>query len=616
MMARPVLVFNAVPHVVVAVARSLDRQGIPVTFAHVDGGGMPPSRAFRNSVLLPSYRVAPEEFIDSLCAVIESQGHDMLIPCSDPGLAAALEHYDRLSSLLHIGCPPPEIVRSVLDKGKTIRAAEACGILTPGNCALPDLGTLERERNRLQFPIIAKPISKEDESQHAFKMRYFATYEDLRDAFLLDPRFGMHNLLQEFCPGDGVGIEILFHRNQPLTMFQHRRLKEFPVSGGGSVTSVSEPLDPLLADQAVALLRELQWEGVAMVEFKRDRVQGKSVLMEVNGRYWGSLPLAIGAGIDFPFYEWQLAHGQQPVIATSYPAGLRFRWLGGDIRRLGSLFNPTKGDGFPMPSKVGESLRFVKDFGGTACPAIWSWTDPMPALEDWRGALRAAVSAFVRGTIRNLKQTIAEYRYHGRRNSMVALRLRLLYALGLRRAYGPRSVAGVRSVLFVCHGNIIRSAMAEAMLRKYLFDSAGEPAIRVASAGLTDQPQERADARSRAIAGEFGVSLEAHRPQRLTQELIDRADLIFIMDYFNEARMLVSFPAAKDKTFYLSTFGQRRGTRNPELPDPNLGTVEDIRGCYRILDLQIGKLANAFRESSGPLSETKEVFSAPGVETR
>jgi protein-tyrosine-phosphatase/predicted ATP-grasp superfamily ATP-dependent carboligase len=613
-MARPVLVFNAVPHVVVAVARSLHRQGIPVTFAHVDGGGMPASRAFHNSVRLPSYRVAPEEFIDSLCAVIESQGHDMLIPCSDPGLAAALEHYDRLSSLLHIGCPPPEIVRSVLDKGRTIQAAEACGILTPGNCALPDLLTLESQRNRLQFPIIAKPLNKEDESKHAFKMRYFATYEDLRDAFLLDPGFGVQNLLQEFCPGDGVGIEILFHQNQPLTMFQHRRLKEFPVSGGGSVTSVSEPLDPSLAEQAVALLRELKWEGVAMVEFKRDRAQGRSVLMEVNGRYWGSLPLAIGAGIDFPFYEWQLAHGQQPVIPSSYPAGLRFRWLGGDIRRLGSLFNQPRGDGFPLPSKTGESLRFLKDFGGPVCPAIWSWTDPMPALEDWKGALRNAVGAFVRGTIRNLRQTIAEYRYHGRRNSMVALRLRALYAAGLRRAYAPRNLAGVRSVLFVCHGNIIRSAMAEAMLRKHLQQSPGWPAIGVASAGLTDQPQERADSRSRAIAGEFGVSLEAHRPQRLTQELIDRADLIFIMDYFNEARMLVSFPAAKAKVFYLSTFGEQRGSRNPEVPDPNLGTVEDVRRCYRALDLHVGKLANALKESLTSPSETNEVFSAPGIE--
>ena len=92
-----------------------------------------------------------------------------------------------------------------------------------------------------------------------------------------------------------------------------------------------------------------------------------------------------------------------------------------------------------------------------------------------------------------MKHTIAEYRYHGRQNSAVALRLRALYATGLKRAYSPRDLAGVRSVLFVCHGNIIRSAMAEALLRKYLQASAGQPTIDVASAGLTDQPQERAD---------------------------------------------------------------------------------------------------------------------------
>ena len=614
-MARPVLVFNAVPHVVVAVARSLGRRGIPVTFVSVDGRGRPPaSRSIHDFLQLPGHRDAPQEFIDGLVKAIKSRGHDMLIPCSDPGLAATLEHYDCLSSLLHIGCPSPEIVRRVLDKSQTIEAARACGILTPETCDLPNLATLESLRNLLRFPIIAKPLSKEDESKHAFKMRYFATFQDLRDAFLLDPRFGEDNLLQEYCVGEGVGIEVLFRDNQPLAMFQHRRLKELPVTGGGSVTSISEPLDPLLAEQAVALLRKLNWEGVAMVEFKRDRAEQRSVLMEVNGRYWGSLPLAIGAGIDFPLYEWQLAHGEQPVIPASYPAGLRFRWLGGDIRRLGSLFNDGLGEGgFPLPSKTTEIISFLEDFTHPSCHAIWSWSDPKPAFEDCRGAIRSAIGAIFEGLIRKVKHTIAEYRYHGRRISAVALRLRALYATGLKRAYPPRDLAGVRSVLFVCHGNIIRSAMAEALLRKYLQASSGQPTIDVASAGLTDQPQERADSRSRAIASEFGVSLESHRPQRLTSELVDQADLIFIMDYFNEARMLVSFGAAKDKVFYLGAFGQERGSRNPEVPDPNLGTLADVRRCYRGLDAQVRRLATALE--AGPVvgQEANVVLSAPGV---
>jgi protein-tyrosine-phosphatase/predicted ATP-grasp superfamily ATP-dependent carboligase len=613
MMPRPVLVFNAVPHVVVAVARSLDRQGIPVTFAHAHEGRTPPTRAIRDSLQLPSHQEAPGEFIDTLCRAIETGGHDMLIPCSDPGLAVVLEHYDRLSSLLHIGCPRPEVVRRVLDKGQTIEAARACGILTPVSCDLPEIVAVDRFRNRLRFPVIAKPINKEDESKHAFKMRYFATFQDLWDAFLLDPRFGVNNLLQEFCPGDGIGIEVLFHDNQPLTMFQHRRLKELPVSGGGSVTSIAEPLDPELAEQAVALLRKLDWEGVAMVEFKCDRAERRSVLMEVNGRYWGSLPLAIGAGIDFPFYEWQLAHGQQPVIPATYSTGLRFRWLGGDIRRMGSLFSEASAEGFPLPSKLDESIRFAKDFARPACPAIWSWSDPIPALRDCLGASRYAVGTVLEGVVQKARHTIAEYRYHGRRFSSVALRLNLLYALGLRRAHFPRDLSAVHSVLFVCHGNIIRSAMGEALLRKYLQSSPGQPAIDVASAGLTDQPQQRADSRSRAIAGEFGVSLESHRPQRLTPQLIDQADLILIMDYFNEARMLVSFGAARAKVFYLGAFGRENGSRNPQVADPNLGTLDDVRRCYQALDLQVRKLATALAGSQTEPREVDVAYSSQGA---
>lgn len=221
----------------------------------------------------------------------------------------------------------------------------------------------------------------------------------------------------------------------------------------------------------------------------------------------------------------------------------------------------------------------------------------MPAFEDWRGGTKSAIRGFFGGLVRNARHTIAEYRYHGRRNSTVALRLRALYATGLRGAYPPQDFDGIRSVLFVCHGNIIRSAMAEALLRKYLQEAPGRPAIEVVSAGLTDQPQERADARSRAVAGEFGVSLERHRPQRLTSELIGRADLIFIMDYFNEARMLVSFPAAKAKVFYLGSLGQKSGSRNPEVPDPNLGTLAAVRVCYRALDLHVRKLAAALELS-------------------
>ena len=61
--------------------------------------------------------------------------------------------------------------------------------------------------------------------------------------------------------------------------------------------------------------------------------------------------------------------------------------------------------------------------------------------------------------------------------------------------------------------------------------------------------------------------------------------------------MLVSFAAAKDKVFYLSAFGKERGSRNPEVPDPNLGTLEDVRRCYRALDLHVGNSQPRWKQS-------------------
>jgi predicted ATP-grasp superfamily ATP-dependent carboligase/protein-tyrosine-phosphatase len=605
--ARPVLIFNAVPHVVVAVSRSLRRRGIPVTFASVQGYSQAPrSRALYDCVQLPSHHDAPQEFAAALMQLIESRGYDMLIPCSDPGLAAAIDSYDRLSSLLHVGCPPPAIVRSVLDKSQTLKRGASCGIAVPQAYDAPDLEALELLRTDLCFPMIAKPLSKEDETRHTFKMRYFASFDDLRDAFILDPKFGRHNLLQEYCAGEGVGVEILLHQNQPVALFQHRRIKEFPASGGGSVTSVSEPVDPFLADQAIALLRRLGWQGVAMVEFKFDRRKQRAVLMEVNGRYWGSLPLAIGAGIDFPFYEWQLAHGEEPSPPASYRAGLRFRWLGGDIRRLGSLLAETPQDGFPRPAKGEEMVHFLKDFRPSTCPAIWSWSDPLPAIDDTSAAIRRVAGILARQVARKGRRAMANYRYHGRAVSLAFLRLRALSRMGLKRERLPRDLNGVESIVFVCHGNIIRSAMAEGLLRKHLAGSRRAATLSIASAGLTEKLQERADPRARFVAWEFGISLEEHRPQRLTSRMIEQARMIFIMDALNEASIRLSYPEANGKVFYLGMLSAAEcGRASFEIADPNLGTMADIRRCYRVLDPCVRQLASLLGAGRADVSPPK-----------
>jgi predicted ATP-grasp superfamily ATP-dependent carboligase len=131
-------------------------------------------------------------------------------------------------------------------------------------------------------------------------------------------------------------------RGKPLAAFQHRRVREVPITGGASSYRDSVPLDPVLLDHAVRLLGALDWTGLAMVEFKAG--DGRLALMEVNGRIWGSLPLAVKAGMDFPGRLVDLClNGSSDAhvpLDTAYEIGVRSRsfeleaaWIGSALRR-------------------------------------------------------------------------------------------------------------------------------------------------------------------------------------------------------------------------------------------------------------------------------------------
>lgn len=110
----------------------------------------------------------------------------------------------------------------------------------------------------------------------------------------------------------------------------------------------------------------------------------------------------------------------------------------------------------------------------------------------------------------------------------------------------PPSLDDGGTVLFVCYGNIIRSALAEAMTRRHS-TAAGIRLERVKSAGLAAQPGREADARAVAAGGALGIDLRSHRAQPLTRALVDEASVIYVMDRLNEAQLLARFPDAGPK---------------------------------------------------------------------
>ncbi len=125
-------------------------------------------------------------------------------------------------------------------------------------------------------------------------------------------------LVQEYVRGDGYGYFALCREGEILCQFMHHRIREYPITGGPSVLAESFH-HRRLEELGRRVLSHLKWNGVAMVEFKRDVRDDEFRLMEINPKFWGSLELAIKSGVDFPVYAVQTALGDsfQPVMNFS-----------------------------------------------------------------------------------------------------------------------------------------------------------------------------------------------------------------------------------------------------------------------------------------------------------
>ncbi|PYX39192.1 MAG: hypothetical protein DMG75_01650 [Acidobacteria bacterium] len=587
---RPVLILGAATRVTVPIARSLRRIGVPVEVAtFIAEEPRLHSTAINDFHRLPDNNEAPDEFIKALRSLIQVRGFDMLIPTNDPSLAAITQHYEQLSSLLNPGCPPPAIVNRVVDKRTTLQVARECGIRTPFTYTLSTAEQLEALRGEIRFPVVVKPSVCRGRK---FKVLYFHEFAELSAA--LNRSLGPV-LVQEYCPGEGVGIEMLMHQGKAIATFQHRRLKEAPPTGGVAVMAIAEQPDSGLVQSSLDLLRALEWEGVAMVEYRRDPEQGTAVLMEVNGRFWGTSSLPILAGMDFPAYQWQIAHNQEVQVPHSYKVGTRWRYTSGYITRLHQLF---AGSGSAMASahsRWRELRSLPRDFSPAIRDAIWSWSDPIPALADLGRTLWEWAAADLKWIARKLvpKQLLRDrdlYHRLGPAIGSIYARLRCLDMLGIRGGNKRRVPANARSFVFVCHGNIMRSPMAEAMFKRALFQRNQDEGIHVLSAGLHATPGREAHPWAQLASEEIGISLTEHRAQRLTPEMVERADVIFAMDFLNKAELLALYPAAKNKIFMLSAYADRP-LRYREIPDPYTGNLQVTRECYAVLRICIQRLA-------------------------
>jgi len=380
------------PRISLAVARSLHREKIPVVVGLISAWETPlKSRAIREYVPLLGMERSVEVFLSTLLRVLDEHNVDTIIPISDRALMLLAPHYEVLSARLRMACPTPDQIATVLNKAATATIAAGQGVPVPVSIKCESWADLEGLGAALKFPVFAKSRDKAEDfcsSQIADpRLHRFDDFETMRA--MLETRGGCNPglLLQGYCPGDDVGLAVLMHGGEAVTMFQYRARRTFPVDGGVCVLACTEQVDVQLADCAVRLLRALSWEGVAQLDFRHEPATGRFSLLEINGRFWGSAAVALAAGVDFPHYVWQLAHGQIPQTPRTYKHGLLVRWLEGDIRRLLELRLRRPNSRRPI-SLAREGLQFIADFRPGVRDMFWSWSDPLPAFDTFANLSR------------------------------------------------------------------------------------------------------------------------------------------------------------------------------------------------------------------------------------
>jgi protein-tyrosine-phosphatase/predicted ATP-grasp superfamily ATP-dependent carboligase len=592
--APTVIIVGAEPRKLVTIARSLQRAGVRSIVATPSGQPLRvSSRAFAGVVRL---RGDIAESAGVLARLARSERAVWVVPTSDTSLQIVCAGYDEISRVCEVGTPPPAIVQRVLDKSITLSVAKQCGVPVPTSVTIPRATDLEAALATMRFPIIAKPGDKSRRSSHDFKTRTFASADELRAVFTTQTRFGEGLLFQSYHGGQGVGIELLLSKGNVVTSFQHRRLSENPPSGGVAVVAIAEAVDAKLLDYSVRLLRALEWDGVAMVEFRHDSATGETALMEVNGRFWGSLPLNTVAGVDFPLYAWQHSQGITPAPPSSYPIGLRVRWTAGALERAGHVFAELPEDRISF----GNALRqLAADFAPGVKSAMWSWSDPLPAIQEVATVLKRwvkdAVKAVLRAIIpRSLLAIIKDSRLLPADRRTTYVKRRLQRMVGATRAVElpPR----IDSVIFVCHGNIMRSAAAAGFLRDEL-RAAGITNVRVASAGTNAHDGRPADARAQDAARQLGLSLREHSALRLTKAMVADNDVIFAMDELNFVNISTTFPESNAKLLLFGGMNAKGTYRAHEIADPYMTSANEVAATIALIKGYVSQFAQALRAS-------------------
>ena len=563
----PVLVLDGHSRAALETLQSLGRAGIEVDIAaeSLDCLSMH-SRYATNRLLQPSQPA--ETFQQWLREHDSARNYELIVPATEASLRElrALDEDDPLRRKAVL--PSNYALDIAIDKDKTCALALQLGIPVPKGrliSTVDEIGAAEK------LPVVLKPVRSKVIMHGELRSLAVAVVktEDQRREQLRQWLPFTAVLEQQYVEGKGVGAEFLFERGRKLWHFFHERIHEYPLSGGASSYRKSiPPPENLLAD-AEKLLVALNWHGVAMVEFKLD-ADGRHWLMEINPRFWGSLALAIDAGVDFPMGLLRIARGEKPLSQPAYPSNIYTRDLRTDVEWFKANLKADHHDPLLLTRpRFSAILELFRPLLGSESWDHFDWRD----LSVTRRIVAQTIRAQVTPVMRRLRRSSAN-------QDLLRHHQAVLAQIGHRP---------VRKIAFICLGNICRSPFAAHLAQERI------AMAEIVSAGFHHKVGRPSPDKMVHIGSDFGIDLTRHRSQLVNAQLLKDADLILVMDSANMQQMEQAFPEQLARTTMLGLFAS---TPKPNIPDPYTeSAAATLKICLQIREA-INGLAVFVNQSS------------------
>jgi len=312
-----------------------------------------------------------ERFHRAVAGAVEQGRYEVLFGSGDAEILALSAGRDSLGAVVPYG-PHRSLIRAI-DKTELMAAAEHAGLAVPRT-----VRATAEALDGIRGPFVVKARLHWEPGREQSPPRLPAVLvpgapEALRRAGEIEAEGGSA-LVQEAVDGDLLSVTVVADADgRVLAAEQQTAGLTWPSGRGGATRALTVPVDRVLVERVGAMLRDLEWFGLAQVQFMAPPGAEPRVI-DLNGRFYGSMSLAVASGPNFPDLWARLATGRPVQAVPPSRAGVRFQWLEGDLRRAR----------VERRGGLGRDVLSCLRAAPGAVHSMWSRDDPAPFLNQVR----------------------------------------------------------------------------------------------------------------------------------------------------------------------------------------------------------------------------------------